>query len=135
MTQRRTYTTDEIAEGLAALELNGGNLKRTAQELSIPRKTLAGWREGVANASATIPTEASAPSRDYAALWGSAQELALSSAVTMARQLTDPTAENLTALTKLAAVASDKFLDHRDGRKGAVQIGNGADKVLVNFNV
>jgi transposase-like protein len=43
---RRQYSDEEKALVLVALDFNGGNLHRTARELTIPRKTLAAWAEG-----------------------------------------------------------------------------------------
>lgn len=43
---KRQYTDEEKALALVALDFNGGNLHRTARELSIPRKTLAEWARG-----------------------------------------------------------------------------------------
>jgi hypothetical protein len=37
------YTDHQRAAALAALTANGGNLKRTSDELKIPRATLTGW--------------------------------------------------------------------------------------------
>jgi hypothetical protein len=42
----RSYTDEEKAFALVALDFNQGNLHRTARELSIPRKTLAEWANG-----------------------------------------------------------------------------------------
>src|SRR5256885_11187479 len=44
--QKRQYSDEEKALALTALDFNGGNLYRTARELSIPRKTLAAWAGG-----------------------------------------------------------------------------------------
>jgi transposase-like protein len=44
--KQTSYTDDHKATALAALTANGGNLKRTAQQLGIPRTTLAGWANG-----------------------------------------------------------------------------------------
>jgi transposase-like protein len=43
---KRQYSDEEKALALVALDFNGGNLHRTARELSIPRKTLAEWATG-----------------------------------------------------------------------------------------
>jgi hypothetical protein len=43
---KRQYSDEEKALSLVALDFNGGNLHRTARELSIPRKTLAAWAGG-----------------------------------------------------------------------------------------
>lgn len=39
------YTDNQRAAALAALTANGGNLKRTSDELHIPRGTLRGWAQ------------------------------------------------------------------------------------------
>src|SRR6185369_2344931 len=43
---KRQYSDEEKALALVALDFNGGNLHRTARELTIPRKTLAAWAAG-----------------------------------------------------------------------------------------
>src|SRR4051812_44811606 len=43
---RRLYSDAERAAALAALDANGGNVKRTARHLSITVKTLSGWAKG-----------------------------------------------------------------------------------------
>jgi lambda repressor-like predicted transcriptional regulator len=43
---RKAYSNDEKAEILAALDANGGNLKRTARETGLPINTLRRWRDG-----------------------------------------------------------------------------------------
>jgi transposase-like protein len=43
---KRQYSDEEKALALVALNFNGGNLHRTARELTIPRKTLAAWAAG-----------------------------------------------------------------------------------------
>jgi hypothetical protein len=40
------YLDEEKAAALAKLDLNHGNVNKTAGELGIPRKTLAGWAKG-----------------------------------------------------------------------------------------
>ncbi len=42
----RTYAERERAEALAALDLNEGNVHRTAGQLGIPYRTLAEWAKG-----------------------------------------------------------------------------------------
>lgn len=106
------YTDEQVAQALAALELNGGNVKATARELNIPRATLQLWRDRVPEPAGTIR-------RDYAALWADAQVKALNQAITIAEALTEATPENLTALTRLAVAAKDAHLDYTEGRKGS----------------
>lgn len=43
---RRQHSDDQKANALAALEANGGNLKRTAEQLGLPLSTLYGWSNG-----------------------------------------------------------------------------------------
>jgi transposase-like protein len=43
---RREYTDAQKAEALAALDANGGNVKRTARELDIPEASLREWSKG-----------------------------------------------------------------------------------------
>jgi len=42
----RSYSDADKAKALIALDLNGGNVKYTAQQIDIPRKTLATWKDG-----------------------------------------------------------------------------------------
>lgn len=46
MRQPREYTAEQIAETLAALAANGGNVSRTSATTGIPRKTISEWRDG-----------------------------------------------------------------------------------------
>ncbi len=39
----RVYSDEEVATALATLASNGGNVKKTAKQLNIPRMTLATW--------------------------------------------------------------------------------------------
>jgi len=43
---RRSYSDADKATALAALDANGGNVKRTASQLNIPHKTLDDWAHG-----------------------------------------------------------------------------------------
>ena len=49
----RTYTDDDKAIALAALDANCGNAKRTARELGIPVRTLTHWRNRERQVDAT----------------------------------------------------------------------------------
>ena len=44
--RKRTYSDEEKANALVALDANGGNVMRTARELGIPHMTLEQWRRG-----------------------------------------------------------------------------------------
>ena len=52
------YSQERVAEALAALDLNGGNVKRTALQLEIPRTTLIMWRDTVGKVPDTSKREA-----------------------------------------------------------------------------
>jgi len=43
---KRVYTDRERAEALLLLRANAGNVKRTARELALPRKTMCTWSQG-----------------------------------------------------------------------------------------
>lgn len=53
------YTDAQRAAALAALTANGGNLKRTSDELGIPRATLTGWTKNPALTELRHENEAS----------------------------------------------------------------------------
>lgn len=59
MGERRRYNDEDRLAALAALRANAGNLKKTAREVGVPRKTLAEWAAAVSatggEASATPP--------------------------------------------------------------------------------
>lgn len=44
--KQRRYSDHDKAKALIALDLNGGNVKYTAQQINIPRKTLSQWNNG-----------------------------------------------------------------------------------------
>ena len=64
--EKRTFTDDEIATALATLRSNGGNAKRTAVQLGIPRTTLRQWA-GRAKSSTASPRKVAALKVDVAA--------------------------------------------------------------------
>jgi len=45
MAERRTYTDEEKAAGLAALALHGGDVSKAARAMGVPRGTLIRWRD------------------------------------------------------------------------------------------
>jgi hypothetical protein len=53
---RSTYSDEQRAEALAALDANGGNQARTARQLGVPRGTLRRWARprGVSPAAAQV---------------------------------------------------------------------------------
>lgn len=46
MSGKRTYSDEEKAAALLALDANGGNVAKTAREARVPRKTLEEWEKG-----------------------------------------------------------------------------------------
>ena len=48
MRRQRSYTDEQRTAALLALDANGGNVKVTAAELGLPRKTLEQWAKGIA---------------------------------------------------------------------------------------
>lgn len=53
MAKRRRYSDEDRANALAALAANGGNIKRTADKLHIPVRTLENWTKGRRHPEAT----------------------------------------------------------------------------------
>lgn len=113
---RQRYTDQDVQNALAAYELNGRNIKRTARELGVPEPTLRGWvlRAGLKPEQNTSDNGG----HDYGGMWGQVQALAVDKAVQAIPDIPH-TPDGLRALTVLAGVAADKYLDYRDGRKGA----------------
>lgn len=102
------YSETQVAEALAALEQNGGNVKRTAIQLAIPRATITMWRD---KAELTLPVT---KLRDYVELWGQAQDIAVARLVELL-----PVSDDLKAVAYAAGIAADKHLNYRDGRAGS----------------
>ncbi len=57
MATKRRYSDDDRANALAALAANGGNQKRTANQLGIPQQTLSEWVNGNVHPEATEHSE------------------------------------------------------------------------------
>lgn len=125
---RRSYTDSEIAEALAALELNGGNVKRTAVQLGIPRTSLLRWRDEVTTVSDTADTENR--SHQFAGMWAEVMRLATE----RLRELI-PAETDLRAVAVAAGIAADKHLDYTQGRKGAQTTVNQTNNTQLNVRV
>ena len=118
----QTYTDQQVAAALAALEVNAGNVQRTALALGIPRTTLIEWRDRSAD---TVDSKTDTPSKsippsvlaerphDFAGMWGEVQELAAA----RMRELI-PEEKDLRAVAIAAGIAADKHLDYTAGRRG-----------------
>ena len=83
-------TTDQaarMADALATLKANGGNVKRTALQLGIPRTTLKTWRDKTSSMADIIPPETK---QTYIDLWGQAETVCANRIISLA-----PLSENL----------------------------------------
>jgi transposase-like protein len=63
----KRYSVEERAQALAVLQANAGNLKKTQRDTGIPRKTLAGWRDGNNKDHAQVLEQVPAKCEDLAA--------------------------------------------------------------------
>ena len=100
-------------KALALLVENAGNVKRTARQLGLDRTTLIDWRDKSTNPAVwdTIDPEIR---RERTERWGTVLDLATEK---MGDLL--PTANDLDQVTRAAGVASQNYLDHRDGRRNS----------------
>ena len=109
---QRHMTTDQAAELLSTLTLNGGAgtkgaKARTARQLKVSRstvtRTLQKAESGVNSLSAVVQQ---AKKREYAEIWGHAEELAVEKGVSLVAKA--KTARNLPAVATFAGIAADK---------------------------
>lgn len=126
------HTEDQRIAALAALELNGGQIRKTAREVGVPESTLRAWRAQIGTIEdATIPiTYAEATSaaqaaqaaqaardvaqtRTYGARLGEALDLALA---TLIERLPTMSGRDVAIAV---GILTDKHLDITQGRKGA----------------
>lgn len=112
MARPRRYPDETVIATLAELTRNGGNLTRAAETMGVPVATVQRWRDLAEPAAGGVTVT---KAEEYRALWGEAQELAT-------KRITElvPNSENLKEVAYAAQVASNAYLDHRDGRRGAV---------------
>lgn len=124
-------TDPRVTEALAALAMNGGNVKRTATELGMNRTTLIKWRDNAekATTAAAAPpagvrvspsvtsdsdTENKTARREhFREKWARLAEAAVDRLIELV-----PTTGARDLIT-LAGVAADKEQDYGDGRRGA----------------
>lgn len=122
--RNRVYTDQQVVEALVALELNGGNLKRTARELALHPNTLRDWRNAALAVEPSRPLSLSVPvpvpvKRDFAELWAKKEELVLDLIEQKAPEA------SFRDLSIFSGIAADKHLDYSLGRKGtAINIDN-----------
>jgi transposase-like protein len=132
------YTEAQRIAALAALELSGGQIRKTARELGIPPGTLTLWRDQAASIE-TMPAlysdplntaqkseQAAAQTKVYGARLGEALDLALD---TLLEKLPGMAGRDVAIAV---GILVDKHLDITQGRKGAQII---ADNRSVNLQM
>ena len=114
------YTDAQVAQALAALELNGGNVKRTARDLDIPRATLGMWRDKqavmkMALSGAIVTTHPDIVDRaaTLADRYLRLQDLALDRSETLV-----PLSDQLRDVLAAAREGREGHLDYSQGRRG-----------------
>lgn len=124
LTPKRTYTDADRVRALAALELNQGNITRTAEETGITRLTIRTWRDSALEATPDRPLanqSLTTGKPDWADLYGRAATLGariITKNLRRYRHLALKPSE-LRDVAVISGIAVDKHLDYRDGRKGA----------------
>ena len=110
-----SYTDQQVAAALAALDLNGGNLRATSREISIPLSTLKAWRDGAISADAerarNTPRAENAQ-HDFSEVWAERQVQVLKIIAEKADEA------SFRDLSIFAGIAADKHLDYTAGRRG-----------------
>ena len=124
-----TYTPEFIANALAQVELNGGNVKATAKALGIPRPTLIHWRDRV-NHPAVLNTIPQATLDARIDLWDRAHQIGANRLLVLI-----PLSDNLRDVAYATHVALAGYLDLRDGRKGADKEDQGGGNSTFNVQV
>ena len=122
-----TYTDAQITDALAALELNGGALRRTAREVNVPAPTLLNWRNQALKAEPLRPLNApEQKERDFAALWADKEAKVLDLIGEKAASA------SFRDLSIFAGIAADKHMDYSIGRKGvAVNIDQSQHQAII----
>lgn len=122
------YTDDQIAHALAILSKNGGNVKRSCQELGVEwgkqpgLKTLTRWRDqlGVVEEGQRFGFEVSQKKRLYLTRWS---EILLLSLKHLEKHLKEMTPKDM---ARLAGIATDKLTILMEGRRSQDGYGRGA---------
>ena len=115
------YTDQQRIEVLARLEVNGGNVTRTARECGVPKPTLLSWRDKALAAGSTMHLTATDPVKtDYGEIWGEAAALGGRLIYENFQRYVDRplTPSDLKNVAITAGIASDHHLDYTQGRKG-----------------
>ena len=134
------HTEDQRIAALAALELNGGQLRKTARETGVSESTLRYWRAQVATIEhATAPTldeieSATAAQSERAVAQTTAYATRLAEVRDLALAILRDKLPSMSGRDVAIAVGilTDKHLDITQGRKGAQII---ADNRQVNLTL
>jgi len=123
----RTLTDEDRIATLAALDVNAGNVTRTAEQTGITRLTIRRWRDAALEAGLPVVTDVvtseKKPKRDWSELYGRAASLGARIITENLRNYRgrDLKPSELRDVAVTVGIAVDKHLDYRDGRKaGAV---------------
>lgn len=122
LSMNKRYSDEQVKSILATLTANRGNVGQTARELAVPATSIRRLRDQAAVQFADALTDGEkisiAQTRNYVALYGDLQ-------VEIAAKLRERMHDKRTTFRDLAialGIASDKMLDHRDGRRGSVEV-------------
>ena len=120
------WTDHDRAKALAALEMNEGNVARTAREVGIPRPTIASWRDTAIEAGQALPMPADGKT-DWTAVREEAGQLCAANALTAAQIVRDNLAKlkdtdlkvgDLQRVAIIGGIQTDKAYDLLVGRRG-----------------
>ena len=123
----RRWTDHDRAKALAALEMNEGNVARTAREVGIPRPTIASWRDTAIEQGQALPMPADRKT-DWKAVREEAGQLFAANAMTAAEIVRDNLDKlkghdlkvgDLQRVAIISGIQSDKAYDLLVGRRGA----------------
>ena len=105
------YTPEQKQEILTRLFENGGNVKRTAREMSVPLTTVRYFRNKGSNAAATIAAPAIETEADR---WLGSSRNALARSMALL-----PQTETALDAMRVADIALKNYMNLREGRIGA----------------
>lgn len=127
MPRPNKYSDEQRAEVLTKLQLNGGNIAKTSRETGIPSSTLERWQNRSYNAAvlsgkptpySVTPSALRKPTPiNWVDRWASVQD-----SVTQHLLSLIPFVESAREAAAIAAIASDRYLDHAVGRKSATTV-------------
>ncbi len=118
------WTDHDRAKALSALEINEGNVARTAREVGIPRPTIASWRDRAIEQGQALPMPADRQT-DWKAVREEAGQLFLANARTAAEIVRDNLEKlkgqdlkvgDLQRVAVITGIMSDKSYDLLVGR-------------------